>query len=310
MEGIVIKSTGKLHTVLDNNGNLFHCKLKGSVKLKNCSFTNPISVGDRVLFIVNPESSHAIIEEIKPRFNYVVRKSVNLSKKSQIIASNIDTCILLVTIKNPITSLLFIDRILVTLNAYKITPVLVFNKIDLYDEKLKLIENKYKSIYDKIGIKSISVSIIKNKNIDLLYKFLKNKTTLITGHSGVGKTSLINLLNPKLDLKVNEISSYHQQGIHTTTFASMFRLKDINAFIIDSPGIRGFGLVDISKKMLSNYFPEMKKFSTFCRFKNCLHVNEPDCNIIAEIKKGNISNSRYANYLNMLEDETNYRYSK
>ena len=140
------------------------------------------SVGDRVLFIVNPKSSHAIIEEIKPRFNYVVRKSVNLSKKSQIIASNIDTCILLVTIKNPITSLLFIDRILVTLNAYKITPVLVFNKIDLYDEKLTLIENNYKSIYDKIGIKSISVSIIKNKNIDSLYKFLKNKTTLITGH--------------------------------------------------------------------------------------------------------------------------------
>ena len=310
MKGLVIKTTGKVHTVIDCNDNIFFCKLKGSQKLDKSSFTNPISVGDKVLFKVDKESSHGIIEKIEPRLNYVIRKSVNLSRKSQILASNIDSCILLVTIKNPVTTTLFIDRFLVTLNAYKITPVLLFNKIDLYDKKSELIEKKLKSIYTRIGIESISASILNKQNVGAIYKILKNKTTLIAGHSGVGKTSLINLLNPKLDLKVNEISSYHQQGVHTTTFASMFRLPDYNAFVIDSPGIRGFGLVDISKNMLSNYFPEMKKFSSICRFNNCLHINEPDCNILAEIKNGNISISRYESYLNMLEDEKNYRYNK
>jgi len=310
MEGIVIKSTGNLHTILDDKNNIYFCKLKGSEKLKKSPFTNPISVGDKVLFSPERDSNQGVIDKIQPRFNYVIRKSVNLSKKSQILASNIDLCILLVTIKNPVTTLLFIDRFLVTLDAYKIPTVLIFNKIDLYDEKLKSIENDYKSIYNKIGIKTLSVSILKNRNLDKIDNFLKNKTTLIAGHSGVGKTSLINLLNPNLDLKVNEISEYHQQGVHTTTFSRMFKLNKQNAFIIDSPGIRGFGLVDISKNMLSSYFPEMKNSSSKCKFNNCLHINEPNCNVIFELKNGLISKSRYQSYLNMLEDNHNYRFNK
>ena len=310
MEGIVIKSVGNLHTVLDDSNNIFLCKLKGSEKLKKSTFTNPVSVGDKILFTVEKGSNQGIIEKIQPRFNYVIRKSVNLSKKSQILASNIDLCMLLVTLKNPVTTLLFIDRFLVTLDAYKIPTVLIFNKTDLYDEKLQSIESDYKSIYNNIGIETISVSILKNQNLDQVDSFLKNKTTLIAGHSGVGKTSLINLLNPNLDLKVNEISEYHQQGVHTTTFSRMFKLNKQNAFIIDSPGIRGFGLVDISKNMLSNYFPEMKKASSKCKFNNCLHINEPDCNVIIDLKNGMISNSRYESYLNMLEDNHNYRFNK
>ena len=310
MEGIVIKSTGNLHTILDDKNNIYFCKLKGSEKLKKSPFTNPISVGDKVLFSLERCGNQGVIDKIQPRFNYVIRKSVNLSKKSQILASNIDLCLLLVTIKNPVTTLLFIDRFLVTLDAYKIPTILIFNKIDLYDKKLKLIESNYKNIYNNIGIKTASVSILKNKNIDKVNSFLVNKTTLIAGHSGVGKTSLINLLNPSLDLKVKEISEYHQQGVHTTTFSRMFKLKKQNSFIIDTPGIRGFGLVDISKNMLSHYFPEMKKASSKCKFNNCLHINEPRCNVIIELKNGNIAQSRYESYLNMLEDSQNYRYNK
>ena len=310
MEGVVIKSTGILHTILDSNDNIYLCTLKGSEKLKKLPFTNPISVGDKVFFIPEDNSNKGVIEKIKPRINYVIRKSVNLSKRSQIIASNIDLCILLVTIKDPVTTLLFIDRFLVTLDAYKIPTILVFNKIDLYDEKTKIIEESYKSIYAKIGIDTISVSILKEKNINNLKEVLKNKTTLISGHSGVGKTSLINLLDGSLDLKVKEISEYHKQGVHTTTFARMLKISTLNGFIVDTPGIRGFGLVDISRKMLSNYFPEMKKASCQCKFNDCLHINEPKCNVIISLKSGLISESRYKNYLNMLEDSENYRYNK
>jgi len=310
MEGIVIKSTGNIHTILDYKNNVYFCKLKGSEKLKKSPFTNPVSVGDKVLFSLEKDSNQGVIDKIQPRFNYVIRKSVNLSKKSQILASNIDLCLLLVTIKNPVTSLLFIDRFLVTLDAYKIPTILIFNKIDLYDEKLKLIENNYKTIYNNIGIKTVSVSILKNKNVNKVNNLLANKTTLIAGHSGVGKTSLINFLNPNLDLKIKEISEYHQQGVHTTTFSRMFKLNKQNGFIIDTPGIRGFGLVDISKNMLSNYFPEMKKASSKCKFNNCIHINEPKCNVIIELKNANISQSRYESYLNMLEENQNYRYNK
>ena len=310
MEGVVIKSTGILHTILDSNDNIYLCTLKGSEKLKKLPFTNPISVGDKVFFSLEDNSNKGVIEKIKPRINYVIRKSVNLSKRSQIIASNIDLCILLVTIKDPVTTLLFIDRFLVTLDAYKIPTILVFNKIDLYDEKTKIIEESYKSIYAKIGIDTISVSILKEKNINNLKEVLKNKTTLISGHSGVGKTSLINLLDGSLDLKVKEISEYHKQGVHTTTFARMLKISTLNGFIVDTPGIRGFGLVDISRKMLSNYFPEMKKASCQCKFNDCLHINEPKCNVIISLKNGLISESRYKNYLNMLDDSENYRYNK
>jgi len=310
MEGVVIKSTGSLHTILDSHDNIYLCTLKGSEKLKKSPFTNPISVGDKVFFNLEKNSNKGIIEKIKPRVNYVIRKSVNLSKRSQIIASNIDLCILLVTIKDPVTTLLFIDRFLVTLDAYKIPAILVFNKIDLYDKKAKIIEGNYKAIYSKIGIETISVSILKGKNINILKGLLENKTTLISGHSGVGKTSLINLLDDSLDLKVKEISEYHKQGVHTTTFARMLKINTLNGFIVDTPGIRGFGLVDISKNMLSNYFPEMKKASCKCKFNDCLHINEPKCNVLIMLKHGFISESRYKNYLNMLEDNENYRYSK
>jgi len=276
-------------------------------RLKKTEFSNPIAVGDFVSFSIDKNKDQGIIQEVLPRKNYVIRQSVNLSFRSQILASNIDFAFLLVTIKDPKTSLLFIDRYLVTTNAYKIPTILIFNKHDIYSKNEKLKEGEYKNIYEKIGIKCLSISVLENYNIQFLKKFLKNKTILLSGHSGVGKTYLINLLSPSLNLKTKKISKKYKQGIHTTTFSEMLFLEEYNTSIIDSPGIKGFGLVDISKKDLGTYFPEFNKISNDCKFTNCLHVKEPKCEVVKKMQEGKISKSRYLNYLSMLEESVGYR---
>ena len=301
MKGKVIKCVKNRYSVLEKN-KLYYCKLKNSLSMKKSEFSNPIAVGDVVEFTLIENTEEGLISKIIERKNYVVRKSVNLSYKSQILASNIDYAFLIVTIKHPITTLLFIDRYLVTTNAYKIPTILIFNKIDNYTEEDKLLENEYKEIYTKIGVKCISISVLKKKNISCVTKYLHNNTVLFSGHSGVGKSSLINLLSPALNLKTKKISEKHKQGIHTTTFSEMLMLKDYNASIIDSPGIKGFGLVDISKNKLASYFPEFKELSHLCKFKDCLHLNEPKCKVLEQLSEGKISKKRYFNYINMLED--------
>jgi len=307
MEGKIIKCVKNRYSVLTQKNGLYYCKLKVSDRFKKGQFSNPIAVGDFVSFLPIENEKKGTIQEILERKNYVVRQSVNLSYRSQILASNIDFAFLIVTIKDPITSLLFIDRYLVTTNAYKIPTILIFNKNDIYSEREKLLEIKYKNIYKKIGVDCVSISVLENRNVDVLKKYLKNNTILLSGHSGVGKTSLINLLSPSLNLKTKDISEKYKQGIHTTTFSEMLLLKEHNTSIIDSPGIKGFGLVDISKKDLASYFPEFKKNSLDCKFKNCMHIKEPKCEILKKLKKGEIAESRYLNYLNMLEESAGYR---
>jgi len=307
MEGKIIKCVKNRYSVLTRKNELYYCKLKISDKINKGQFSNPIAVGDFVKFSIIENEKKGTIHEILERKNYVIRQSVNLSYRSQILASNIDYAFLIVTIKNPITSLLFIDRYLVTTNAYKIPTILIFNKNDIYNEREKLLEIDFTNIYSKIGVECISISVTENRNIDILKKYLKNNTILLSGHSGVGKTSLINLLSPALNLKTKDISEKYKQGIHTTTFSEMLILKEYGTSIIDSPGIKGFGLVDILKNDLAKYFPEFKQHSQNCKFKDCLHITEPKCEILKKIKKGEISKSRYLSYLNMLEESIGYR---
>jgi len=307
MQGKVIKCVKNRYSVLTKKNKLYFCNLKSSDRLKKVDFSNPVAVGDLVEFSIIENEESGIINKVLKRKNYVIRKSVNLSYKSQILASNIDFAFLLVTIKEPKTSLLFIDRYLVTTNAYKIPTILIFNKNDIYSEEEKSIEKEYINIYEKIGIKCISISVLKKKNTNTFKKYLNGNTILLSGHSGVGKTSLINLLSPSFNLKTKEISEKHKQGIHTTTFSEMLILEEYNSFIIDTPGIKGFGLVDISKENLASYFPEFKKKSSFCKFKDCSHTKEPHCKIIEELNKGKISKSRYLNYLNMLNASIGHR---
>ena len=306
MKGVVIKSTGSLCQVLCSDKIIYSCKIKGNTRLKNIEFTNPIAVGDYVEFSFDSQNKIGIITQINDRKNYIIRKSVNLSHKSQIIASNIDLAVLVITIDNPITSLNFIDRFLVQAEAYKIESKLIFNKIDLHDPKMDAKKKKYQSIYKNIGYETISTSIYDTKNIIRIKNILKNKVTVFSGHSGVGKSSLINLIDPNLKLKTQDISAYHKQGVHTTTYAEMFSIQS-GGYIIDTPGIRGLGLVDLDKRGLAGYFPEMLEASNLCKFKNCIHINEPNCGVISGLTNNTISSSRYKSYLSMLEKNTNYR---
>ena len=306
MKGVVIKSTGSLCQVLSSDQKNYSCKIKGKTRLLDLEFTNPITVGDSVEFTFDNQNQIGIIDEIHNRKNYIIRKSVNLSHKSQIIASNIDLALLIITIENPITSLNFIDRFLIQAEAYGIESKLIFNKIDLHDNKAKLKKRQYQKIYEDIGYQTISSSIYDQEKILEIKTLLKNKVTVLTGHSGVGKSSLINIIDPKLQLKTKDISNYHNQGVHTTTYAEMFPL-DFGGYIIDTPGIKGLGLIDLDMNLLAGYFPEMMCHSNHCKFKNCIHINEPSCGVLDAIKNNLISKSRYKNYLSMLEENTNYR---
>ena len=306
LEGIVYKSTGSWYLVKSKN-KFFECRIKGKIRLKDISTTNPIAVGDEVEFEMESDGK-GIISKILPRVNYIIRKSVNLSKQYHIIASNIDISVLVVTLNNPITSTNFIDRFLVSCEAYDIPVIIAFNKKDTYIDKESDEIERIINMYKTIGYKCELISAEYGDRVDEIIKSIRNKTCIISGHSGVGKSTLINSISPNLKLKTKEISSSHKQGKHTTTYAEMFDL-DSNIKIIDTPGIRGFGLVDITKYELGDFFPEFFEAKQKCKFKNCLHLDEPDCNVKNKIKQGEIFESRYNTYLDMLKDQNIYRKS-
>ncbi len=308
MIGTVYKSTGNLYSVHTDSNEIFKCNIKGKFRSFGIKSTNPIAVGDTVRFeILDEKESIGIIYEIEKRKNYIIRKSVNLSKLSHIIASNIDCCFLFVTPNNPTTSSVFIDRVLVATRSFGIETIILFNKIDLYTKSEIEHVDYLKNIYTKIGYKCLNISVLKEINIDKVVDIMKNRISIFTGHSGVGKSSLINLLDPRLNLKIGRVSEQNEQGQHTTTFAEMFNLN-FGAKIIDSPGIKGFGLIDIEKNEIRNYFSEFESHKDDCKFNDCLHENEPKCAIKQAVNNGIISESRYKSYLSMLvNDNKNYR---
>ena len=304
MTGLVYKSTGSWYTIKTELGETFECRIKGKFRLKGIKSTNPIAVGDYVDFELETDNDKVsgVIHSIHDRSNYIVRKSVNLSKQTHIIASNIDLVFLMITINNPPTLTSFIDRFLVTANAYSIKTILLFNKIDVYDEET-LNEVKYLAhIYRQIGYECIGVSAVTGKNIDKVKALMHDKVSMFSGHSGVGKSTLINAIEPGLDIKTKEISTLHMQGQHTTTFAEMFDLS-FGAKIIDTPGIKGFGVVDMDKEEVGDYFPEIFKLKQDCKFNNCLHVHEPHCAVKKALDDDKIAFSRYRSYLQILEGE-------
>ena len=309
MTGIVYKSTGSWYTVKSVQGDFMECRMKGKFRMKGIKSTNPIAVGDVVDYELEETSdtTTGTIHNIHERKNYIVRKSVNLSHQIHIIASNIDRVFLLVTINNPPTTFNFIDRFLVTAEAYGIETILVFNKIDTFDETT-LDEQLYMQyVYEKIGYKCLRVSSTELKGIEELKEMMLGKVSMFSGHSGVGKSTLVNALEPSLDLKTKTISEASKQGQHTTTFAEMYDLS-FDARIIDTPGIKGFGIVDMEKEEISGYFPEFFKLKEQCKFNNCLHKEEPNCAIKAALEKDEIAWSRYNSYLKILEgDDENYR---
>ena len=308
MKGLVYKSTGNWYDVHTDSKVVYKCNIKGKFRSLGIKSTNPVAVGDRVVFEVTDELDlKGLIVKIENRDNYIIRKSVNLSKQTHIIASNIDCCFLFVTPSNPQTSSLFIDRILVSTKSYGIETVILFNKTDIYSEKDDELINNLNNIYKTAGYKTLRISVKKGTNIDLVKSLMKNKVSVFTGHSGVGKSSLINNLDPSLNLRTSIISEQNEQGQHTTTFAEMFDLAD-GAKIIDSPGIKGFGLIDIDKNEIGGYFNEIAKLSQNCKFNNCLHNNEPSCAVKKAVDSNEISESRYNNYLSLLNsDDSNFR---
>ncbi|GMN10567.1 ribosome small subunit-dependent GTPase A [Croceitalea sp. MTPC9] len=309
MKGIVYKSTGSWYTVKSEEGNFYDCRIKGKFRIKGIKSTNPIAVGDIVLFELEKKGDETIgiIHEIKERKNYIIRKSVNLSKQTHIIAVNLDQVFLMVTLNNPTTFSSFIDRFLVTAEAYEIPAILLFNKIDSYDNKEKEEVDYLLQLYKDIGYQCIEISAKNGINVDLVKELMKDKISMFSGHSGVGKSTLVNALERGLALKTAEISEQHLQGQHTTTFAEMYDLS-FGAKIIDTPGIRGFGIVDMEKDEIGDYFPEFFELKSECKFNNCMHLDEPKCAVKKALENNQASWSRYRSYVQMVngEDE-NYR---
>lgn len=311
MTGTVYKSTGSWYLVKAEKGGFYECRIKGKFRIKGIKSTNPVAVGDRVVFGLEDDMKHGIIEKILDRENYIVRKSVNLSKQNHIIASNIDLVFLLATPVSPVTHSIFIDRFLVTAEAYKIPVVLLFNKIDKFDAAEMDKVEALSGLYTKIGYPCISISAKHGENTGKVKALMRNKTSMFAGHSGVGKSTLVNQIEPSLDLKIAEISEQHGQGQHTTTFAEMHDLalstgsgQAFGARIIDTPGIKGFGIVDMEKEEIGNYFPEFFALKPLCKFNNCLHLDEPKCAVKEALETGEIAESRYRSYLQMMgEDE-------
>ena len=306
-KGLVFRSTGSWY-IVESEGVFYDCRIRGKLRLKGIKSTNPIAVGDRVIFEVDTQitKQKGIIIEIEQRQNYIVRKSVNLSKQTHIIASNIDQIFLIITLHNPPTSTSFIDRFLVTSEAYQIPSILVFNKLDTCSPKQVKAIDDLATIYNKIGYQTLKISATERQNIDGIEIMMQDKVSMLSGHSGSGKSTLINVIAPDLNLKTASISDQYQQGTHTTTFAEMFALPN-GMKLIDTPGIKGFGMVNMKIQEISNYFPEFKKLKTECKFHNCLHQNEPKCAVINAFKKGKVAETRYLSYLQMLENDTSYR---
>ncbi|RUA11796.1 MAG: ribosome small subunit-dependent GTPase A [Flavobacteriia bacterium] len=309
MTGIVIKSTGSWYWVRTEDSAQYKCRIRGKFRIKGIKSTSPVTVGDHVDFDLEKDHDTGIITGIHPRKNYIIRKSVNLSKQTHIIAANIDLAFLLITVDDPPTLPAFIDRFLATAEAYSIEAILLFNKIDAYQTKQHQKKEELIKIYSKIGYKCIEISAKEKINTEKIKALMLGKVSMFSGHSGVGKSTLINSIAPHLNLKTAETSKQHKQGIHTTTFAEMFVLDTKpESYIIDTPGIKGFGVVDFEQQEIGHFFPEILKLSSQCKFNNCLHVNEPRCAVKEALEKGEIAPSRYRSYLQLLagEDE-NYR---
>lgn len=304
MKGTVYKSTGSWYTVKSDEGSFYNCKIKGKFRIKGIKSTNPVSVGDIVNFTIEKigDETIGIIDSIDERKNYIVRKSVNLSKQTHIIAANLDQVFLMVTLNNPPTHTAFMDRFLVTADAYQIPAIILFNKIDTYNEE-ELGEIKYlAALYRKIGYTCIGISAKTSKNVEKVKSLMEGKISMFSGHSGVGKSTLVNSIEPGLSIKTKEISKQHLQGQHTTTFAEMFDLS-FDSRIIDTPGIKGFGIVDMEKEEIGNYFPEIFERKGDCKFNNCLHIDEPHCAIKEALENDEIAWSRYRSYVQMISGE-------
>ncbi len=299
--GRVVRSTGSWYSVKVENGEIVKCRLKGKFRIEGIRTTNPVAVGDIVDFLLDEKTNTGVITKIHERVNYIIRKATKLSKAAHIIASNIDQVILIVSIVKPRTSTGFIDRFLVTTEAYHIPTTIVFNKVDIYEDEHKKLLDEYIKVYEKAGYGCLVTSAKEKINTDKFKELLKDKISLLSGHSGVGKSALINAIDPKLNLKEGEISKYHEKGKHTTTFAEMFDL-DFGGNIIDTPGIKEFGLVGFDKYELGHRFPEFRERMPECRFNNCIHVAEPGCAVRKAVEEGEISGFRYKNYLNILKD--------
>lgn len=306
MHGLIIKNTGSWYTVKTDDGRIVECKVKGNFRLKGIRSTSPVAVGDYVDIIMNAEGT-ALISAIDDRKNYIIRKASNLSKQSQIIAANLDQALLIITIKQPETSTTFIDRFLAGAEAYRVPVVLVFNKTDLLNDDERRYQQQMVTLYETIGYPCIEISAETGMGIDQLQTLLKQKVTLVSGNSGVGKSTLINAIIPHADQRTAEISNAHGTGMHTTTFSEMIELAE-GGYLIDTPGIKGFGTFDIEREELTSYFKEIFEFSKDCKFNNCTHTHEPGCAVIQAVENHYISVSRYQSYLNMLADKDDSKY--
>jgi ribosome biogenesis GTPase len=306
-KGTVLKSTGIHYRILDKSGKTVNCSIRGKLRTKEFEITNPVAVGDNVMFEREPGNETGMITQVLERRNYMLRKATNLSKQSQIIAANIDQAFLMITIVRPETPVEFIDRFLMTAEAYRIPVKVIINKTDLYDKEDIEKMNYLVSMYGRIGYECISLSLRQNKVPDLIINHLKDKTTLISGNSGVGKTTFLNILDPNLNLKTAEISDYHKQGKHITTFPEMHPMP-FGGYVIDTPGIRGFGVVDMERNEIYHFFPEIFRMSKYCKYNNCLHLDEPECAVRTAVENGEIDLLRYRSYLNIVEgDDRKYR---
>lgn len=306
MHGLVIRNTGSWYQVKTDDGRLIDCKIKGNFRLKGIRSTNPVAVGDRVDIVLNNEGT-AFITSIDDRKNYIVRRSSNLSKQSHIIAANLDQCFLVVTVNYPETSTIFIDRFLATAEAYRVPVSLIFNKVDRYnDDELRYLDGLV-NLYEYIGYPCYKVSAVRGEGIDEIRSLLDHRVTLFSGNSGVGKSTLINAIHPDFQARTGEISEYHNKGMHTTTFSEMFEIGE-EGYLIDTPGIKGFGTFDMSQEEVGHYFKEIFQYSAQCKYGNCTHVREPGCAVRKAVEEHLISESRYLSYLNILEDEHEGKY--
>ena len=308
MQGLVLKSTGKIYNIILENGEIIKATIRGKLRIEGLKTTNPIAAGDRVELTAASDTNSQdskisySIQSILPRKNYIVRKSTNLSKQMQIIAANVDHAYLLVTLKSPVTQIGFIDRFLVSAEAFRIPTTLLFNKIDLFGAEEERLFTELSAIYTSLGYTCHRICAENEAQISFLRKELKEKQVMISGNSGVGKTTLVNSLDPTLTLRTGEISKVHEQGKHTTTFAEMHSLAS-GGYIIDTPGIRAFGVIDLEKEHMAHYFPEMRNLIGACRFHNCLHLNEPNCAVKAAVEKDEMSFSRYQSYLDLMYED-------
>ena len=308
MQGLVLKSTGKIYNIILENGEIINATIRGKLRIEGLKTTNPIAAGDRVELTASSDTNSQdspvsySIQSILPRKNYIVRKSTNLSKQMQIIAANVDHAYLLVTLKSPVTQIGFIDRFLVSAESFRIPTTLLFNKIDLYGVEEERLFTELSAIYSSIGYTCHRICAENESQISFLREEIKGKQVMISGNSGVGKTTLVNSLDPTLTLRTGEISKVHEQGKHTTTFAEMHSLAS-GGYIIDTPGIRAFGVIDLEKEHMAHYFPEMRNLIGACRFHNCLHLNEPNCAVKEAVEKDEISFSRYQSYLDLMYED-------